>query len=97
MFATLRSRSVARAVAAEVTRRKCLSRQNPPATPKMRLEETLALTPPGRTRPLRHGEGPALSPQGREKHAWWPGIFMLSGVASPHGDLHRRLPFLNTR
>ena len=36
-------------------------------------------------------------PQERGMHAACPGIFMLSGVASPHGDLSRRLPFLNTR
>ena len=41
-FRRVSSRIVARAVAVEVTRRKCSSRQNPPPIPKMRLEETLA-------------------------------------------------------
>ena len=49
-----------------------------PPTPKMRLEETLALTP-------------AISPQERGKHAQFPGIFTPFGAASLHGDL-RRLP-----
>ena len=51
-----------------------------PPTPKMGLEETLALTPPSRaeanpvifSRIATAGEGPALSPREREKHAQVP-------------------------
>src|SRR5437773_5973449 len=32
----------------------------------------------------------------REKHPPCLGIFMLCGATLPHGDSHRRLPFLNT-
>src|SRR5438477_11139307 len=81
--ARLSSRIVARAVAAEVTRRKCFPRQNPPPTPEMRLKETLALTP-------------ALCPRRGRSFRQCSGIFMLSGAALPHGDLRRRLPFLQT-
>ena len=51
-----------------------------PPTPKMRLEETLALTP-------------AISPQERGKHAQFPGIWIRFGVALLHGDLRRLLVF----
>ena len=38
---------------------------------------------------------PGPLPQEREKLPRHSGIFMLSGAALPHGDLRRRLPFLN--
>src|SRR5207302_2093375 len=54
------------------------SRQFEPPTPKMGLEETLALTP-------------ALSPRRGGKHAQFPGIFTPFGVELLHGDSRRLL------
>jgi len=42
----------------------------------MTVNRNSALTPPARPKPLRRGEGPALSPEEREKHF---GAFVVHG------------------
>jgi len=57
----------------------------------------LALTPPARPKPLRRGEGPALSPGEREEHQAPLRASRARRIPPPRRPLDRQVPNLRTR